>query len=35
MIREFEKWKGVDLRNVISDAGFDPDSFIISVKAKK
>ena len=35
MIQEFEKWKGEDLRKVISDAGFDPDSFTISVKAKE
>lgn len=34
MISEFEKWKGEELRKVISDAGFDPDSFTISVTAK-
>lgn len=34
MISEFEKWKGEHLRKVISDAGFDPDSFTISVTAK-
>ncbi len=35
MIQEFEKYKGEKLRKVISDAGFDPDSFTISVRAKK
>lgn len=34
MIQEFEKFKSDNLRNVISNAGFDPDTFCISVNAK-
>ena len=34
MISEFEKWKEEDLRKTISDAGFNPDTFTISVEAK-
>lgn len=34
MIEEFERWKGEKLRDVISNAGFDHDTFTISVKAK-
>ena len=35
MIRQFEEWKGCSLRETISSAGFDPDTFVISVKAKE
>jgi len=35
MIQEFEKWKSEELRKVLSDAGFDPDTFTITVKAKR
>ena len=34
MIKEFEKWKGESLRQVLINGGFDPDTFTISVKAK-
>jgi hypothetical protein len=34
MIQEFEKWKGEKLADVISNAGFDPNTFCISVNAK-
>ncbi len=34
MIREYEEWSGKKIRNIISEAGFDPDTFTISVKAK-
>ena len=34
MIREFETWKGKSLRDTIKEAGFDPDSFTISVTAQ-
>ena len=36
MIQEFEQQrKGDTLRQLISDAGFDPDTFTITVKAKE
>ena len=35
MIAEFEKWKGESLRDTIVNAGFDPDTLEISVKADK
>ena len=34
MISEFENWKKGKLRDVISNAGFDPDTFTISVRVK-
>lgn len=44
MIQEFEKWKKFDwekkltefksLRDMLDEAGFDPDTFTISVNAK-
>ena len=34
MISEFEKWRGEDLRKTISNAGFNPATFTISVEAK-
>jgi hypothetical protein len=33
MIQEFEKWKGEKLRDVIAQAGFDPDTFTITIHA--
>lgn len=33
MIKEFEKWKGESLRQVLINGGFDPDTFTISVNA--
>ncbi len=34
MIKEFEKWKGESLRQVLINGGFDPETFTISVNAK-
>jgi hypothetical protein len=34
MLQEFEKWKGISLIETIKEAGFDPDTFVISVNAK-
>lgn len=35
MIASFERWKKEDLEKVIENAGFDPETFQIVVKAKE
>ena len=35
MISKFEEYKSESLRKIIDNAGFDPDTFTISVKAKE